>query len=54
MSKKTTRKTDGVTEHCCAECGAWFEGTGKRGRPFRKCPECRAAKVAYPAGKDEV
>jgi len=25
----------------CKVCGCQFSGTGKRGRPFHKCPVCR-------------
>lgn len=32
--------------HVCQKCGKEFPGTGKRGRPSKYCPECRAAALA--------
>lgn len=45
MRGTTTRK-DGVTTHRCTKCGERFEGTGKRGRPFKHCPSCRVVETA--------
>lgn len=44
MRGTTTRK-DGVTTHRCKTCGRRFEGTGRKGRPFSRCPECREART---------
>jgi predicted Zn-ribbon and HTH transcriptional regulator len=38
----TAKTKSGITTHRCRTCGRRFEGTGKRGRPFSRCPECRA------------
>lgn len=51
---KTTRYTNPVTgktvtTHRCTTCSKRFEGTGKRGRPNKRCPDCRAKRAA--AGK---
>lgn len=40
----TTKNEQGVTTHRCSTCGLRFEGTGKRGRPSKKCPDCRSKK----------
>lgn len=42
----TTKNKDGITTHRCTACGERFPGTGKRGRPHKKCPKCRAKKTA--------
>ncbi len=36
-------KTKTETVHTCAnkDCKKQFPGTGKRGRPFKLCPNCR-------------
>lgn len=39
--KKSTVQEDGTVIHH-GICGHDFPGTGKRGRPFRTCPKCRA------------
>lgn len=41
---KTAKSKDGVTTHRCTKCGHRFEGTGKRGHPFNRCPSCRKTK----------
>lgn len=38
----TTIRKDGVTTHRCTACGKRFEGSGKRGRPSKHCPACKA------------
>lgn len=41
MATKTTRNKEGKTTHRCTKCGKRFEGTQRRGRPFRRCQPCR-------------
>lgn len=41
MARKNTKREDGVTYHRCKDCGGWFQGSGKRGRPYRRCFDCR-------------
>lgn len=41
MSVKTGKNREGKTTHRCSTCGKRFEGTGKRGRPHKRCPKCR-------------
>lgn len=41
MTTKTTKSKDGVTTHRCTRCGKRFPGTGRRGRPFKRCEKCR-------------
>ncbi len=55
MRGTTTRK-NGVTTHRCKTCGKRFEGTGKKGRPFSRCPSCRplAVQSGEPAGRSEL
>ncbi len=38
----TGKSRDGLTTHRCRRCKRRFEGTQRRGRPFKTCPECRA------------
>jgi DNA-directed RNA polymerase subunit RPC12/RpoP len=47
----TTKNPDGKTTHRCITCGKRFEGTQKRGRPYLRCPECRAALAAKKAAR---
>ena len=37
------KKSKEPVVHKCAKCGATFPGSGKRGRPHKFCPACRAA-----------
>ncbi len=59
MRGTTTRK-DGVTTHRCRTCGRRFEGTGRKGRPYSRCPECRTRaeveerEAGEPAGRGEL
>lgn len=46
--KKSTVQEDGTVIHH-GICGHDFPGTGKRGRPFRTCPKCRAKEAAAEA-----
>jgi len=41
MSTKTAKSKEGKTTHRCTTCGKRFEGTGKRGRPYQRCPTHR-------------
>lgn len=41
MSKKSKKPEAEVTMHKCVSCKKEFEGTGKRGHPFSRCPKCR-------------
>jgi hypothetical protein len=41
MATGTTKGRDGTTTHRCTTCGKRFPGTGKRGRPNKRCPEHR-------------
>lgn len=41
MTKTTKNKKTGATTHRCTTCGKRFEGTGRRGRPFKRCPAHR-------------
>lgn len=47
MSETETVATAKASKlHKCAKCGKEFEGSGKRGRPFKLCPKCRAEAAA--------
>jgi len=37
---------NGITTHRCSSCGHRFEGSGKKGRPFKHCLTCRANRAA--------
>jgi len=33
-----------MTMHKCKKCKRQFKGSGKAGRPFDNCPQCRKSK----------
>lgn len=45
-TQNTPSAPKAVKVHTCAnpDCQKQFDGSGRRGRPFKLCPDCRAKK----------